>query len=75
MRAQENQSLVHAGSNRYLHLLVFASMVLVLGVVLQQYAMQLLDMVLRGGDSHIAVKDHVHRIGIARHFLFVAAGE
>ncbi len=33
------------------YLLVFAAMVLVLGGVLQQHAVQLLDVVLRGGDG------------------------
>ena len=37
--------------------------------------MQLLDVVLGGRDRLIAVKDHVHRISIARHFLLIAARE
>src|SRR5579863_1686542 len=57
------------------HLFVLAAMVLVLGAVLKEYAVQLLDVVFRGGDGLVAVEDHVHRVGIARHFLLVAAGK
>ena len=41
----------------------------------EQHAVQLPDVVLGGGDGLIAVEDHVHRVGIARHFLLVTAGE
>src|SRR5882762_2673238 len=51
------------------HRLIFAAMVLILGIVLEQYAVQLLDVILGRSDGIKALENHVHRVGISCHFL------
>ena len=55
--------------------LVIPAMILILCAVFQQHAMQLLDVVLGNRNGLKAAEDHVHRVGIARNFLFIAAPE
>jgi hypothetical protein len=55
------------------HRLVFAAMILVPGAVLEEHAMQLLDVIFSGSDGLVSLENHVDRVGIARHFLFVTA--
>ena len=57
------------------HLLILATMILILGAVLEEHAVQLLDVIFDGRDSFIAIEDHIHHVGIASHFLLVAAGQ
>jgi hypothetical protein len=57
------------------YLLVLSAMVLILGTVFEQHAVQLLDVIFSGGDDYIALENHVHCIGIACNFLLVAAGK
>lgn len=47
----------------------------ILGAVFQQHATPLLDMVFGDSNGLKAVGDHVHHIGIARDFLFIATRE
>lgn len=49
--------------------------VLVLFAVFQGGRLELLDVIFRGSNGLETPEDHVHRIGIARHFLFITAGE
>ena len=57
------------------YLLVLAAMVLILGTVLEQHAVKLLDVIFSSCDGFVAFENHIHCIGIARYFLFVAAGK
>ena len=57
------------------YLLILSAMVLILGTVFEQHAVQLLNVVFSGGDDFVALENHVHCIGIARNFLLVAAGK
>jgi hypothetical protein len=53
------------------YFLVVAAVLLIFGAVLEQHSVELLDVVFRGRNGREALKNHVHRIGIARHFLLV----
>lgn len=55
--------------------LLFAAMILIFGAVLEQYAVQLLDVIFGRSCAIKALENHVHRVGTARHFLLVTAGE
>jgi hypothetical protein len=50
-------------------------MILILGAVFQEHAVQLLDVIFSQRDGVMAIEDHFHRIGIACDFLLVATGE
>ena len=78
-RGLEHHSKAFAVWPKSLHiigdLLVLPTMILILSAVFQENTVQLLDVVLGRRDRFKAAEDHVHRIGIASHFLLVAAGE
>src|SRR5713101_4630907 len=57
------------------HPLVVAAVVLVLAAVFEEDAVELLYVIFHRCTRLEALKDHVPRIGIARNFLFVTAGE
>ena len=57
------------------HLFVMAAMILVLGTVLEQHTVQLLDVIFGRGDGLVTLENHVHCVGITCHFLLVAAGK
>src|ERR1700677_5011566 len=53
--------------------LVLSTMVLILGAVFEEDAVELLHVILGRSNSFISLENHVHRVGIARDFLLVAA--
>ena len=69
----ETLAVLPEGFDVVRHGLVFAPMFLVLGAVLQQDPMQLLQVIFRRRDGVIPVEDHVHRVGVATDLLLVAA--
>ena len=54
---------------------VLAPVILVFRAVFQQHTMQLLYMIFGRRDRFVAIKNHIHGIGIARHFLLVAGSK
>src|ERR1700733_10273254 len=53
--------------------LILATMVLILGAIFEEDAVELLDVILGRSDSLVSLENHVHRVSIARDFLLVAA--
>ena len=50
-------------------------MILILRAVLEQHTVQLLNVIFSRGDGLVTIDDHVHSVGIARHFLLIPASK
>src|SRR5665213_166070 len=55
--------------------LVLATMVLILGAIFEENTVELLDVILGRSNRILPFENHIHRIGVARDFLLVAAGK
>src|SRR5580698_144438 len=55
--------------------LILATMVLILGAISEENTVELLDVILGRSNRIVPFENHIHRIGVARDFLLVAAGK
>src|ERR1700733_5296635 len=55
--------------------LILATMVLILGAIFEENTVELLDVILGRSNRIVPFENHIHRIGVARDFLLVAAGK
>ena len=57
------------------HFLVFATMILILGAVFEENAVELLDVVFGRSDGLVPLENHLHCVGVTGDFLLITAGE